>query len=229
MCLFLGTNHLLAPIDVKPVEKAAAIQIKPIRKKKITRKKESAKQAKPVSAYAHFFREKQILIKRSNPEVSFGEVSKIVASEWDSLSKEAKAVYKRKAHLEKSEYLKQLATFKANAVAGQLEIESIMINSNQNELVNKNKDSIKKEQQVDINCWSAPSLQPTEDWNVSSLPITITNCEPNAIHTNQLQNTHLYQPAIISVDYNYNQPNHDYSTNQASFDCGKNFANYPFK
>lgn len=47
---------------------------------------------RPVSAYALFFRDTQAAIKGQNPNASFGEVSKIVASMWDSLDTEAKNV-----------------------------------------------------------------------------------------------------------------------------------------
>jgi len=45
-----------------------------------------------VSAYALFFRDTQAAIKGQNPNASFGEVSKIVASMWDALDVEHKNV-----------------------------------------------------------------------------------------------------------------------------------------
>ncbi|XP_076309165.1 TOX high mobility group box family member 4-B-like [Tachypleus tridentatus] len=53
-----------------------------LRRKK---KKDPNEPQKPVSAYALFFRDTQAAIKGQNPNASFGEVSKIVASMWDSL------------------------------------------------------------------------------------------------------------------------------------------------
>ena len=47
---------------------------------------------RPVSAYALFFRDTQAAIKGQNPNASFGEVSKIVASMWDSLEEDQKNV-----------------------------------------------------------------------------------------------------------------------------------------
>lgn len=47
---------------------------------------------RPVSAYALFFRDTQAAIKGQNPNASFGEVSKIVASMWDALETEHKNV-----------------------------------------------------------------------------------------------------------------------------------------
>uniref|UniRef100_A0A2K5PIZ7 TOX high mobility group box family member 4 n=1 Tax=Cebus imitator TaxID=2715852 RepID=A0A2K5PIZ7_CEBIM len=71
------------------------------------------KQKKPVSAYALFFRA-QAAIKGQNPNATFGEVSKIVASMWDSLGEEQKQANKQKTEAAKKEYLKALAAYKDN-------------------------------------------------------------------------------------------------------------------
>ena len=47
---------------------------------------------RPISAYALFFRDTQAAIKGQNPSASFGEISKIVASMWDSLEEDHKNV-----------------------------------------------------------------------------------------------------------------------------------------
>ncbi|KAM4612111.1 TOX high mobility group box family member 4b isoform 2-T2 [Polymixia lowei] len=72
---------------------------------------------KPLSAYALFFRDTQAAIKGQNPNTTFGEVSKIVASMWDSLGEEQKQVYKRKNEAAKREYLKALAAYRAGQVS----------------------------------------------------------------------------------------------------------------
>ncbi|KFB39664.1 AGAP000281-PA-like protein [Anopheles sinensis] len=63
------------------------------KKPKVTKKKKKRdpnEPQKPVSAYALFFRDTQAAIKGQNPNASFGEVSKIVASMWDVLASEHK-------------------------------------------------------------------------------------------------------------------------------------------
>ncbi|XP_072297122.1 TOX high mobility group box family member 4-B isoform X2 [Eucyclogobius newberryi] len=86
------------------------------------------KPQKPVSAYALFFRDTQAAIKGQNPNASFGEVSKIVASMWDSLAEEQKQVYKKKTEMAKKGYLKALAAYKANqlsqCISEEMEAES---------------------------------------------------------------------------------------------------------
>lgn len=85
--------------------------------KKGRKKKDPNEPQKPVSAYALFFRDTQAAIKGQNPNASFGEVSKIVASMWDSLAEEQKQVYKRKTEAAKKDYLKALAAYKANQLS----------------------------------------------------------------------------------------------------------------
>lgn len=76
--------------------------------------------SKPVSAYALFFRDTQASIKAANPNATFGEISKIVASKWDMLNKQDKDVYKDRADQEKRNYLQNLASSKAKQVAAEI-------------------------------------------------------------------------------------------------------------
>ncbi|XP_038067675.1 TOX high mobility group box family member 4-B-like isoform X2 [Patiria miniata] len=94
-------------------------EIKETKKKppKRKRKKDPNEPQKPVSAYALFFRDTQAAIKGQNPNASFGEVSKIVASMWDSLGTEQKQAYKQRTETAKKEYLKKLAAYRASLVS----------------------------------------------------------------------------------------------------------------
>lgn len=76
---------------------------KPQKKKK---KKDPNEPTKPVSAYALFFRDTQAAIKGQNPNATFGDVSKIVASMWDGLGEEQKQVdtYHVNVHLDYGEF-----------------------------------------------------------------------------------------------------------------------------
>lgn len=77
-----------AALDNKVQANAAKKQ--KVQKKK--KKKDPNEPQKPVSAYALFFRDTQAAIKGQNPNASFGEVSKIVASMWDVLDTDSKNV-----------------------------------------------------------------------------------------------------------------------------------------
>lgn len=74
------------------------------------KKKDPNEPQKPVSAYALFFRDTQAAIKGQNPNATFGEVSKIVASMWDSLGEEQKQVRGRQRKL-KPRYLQSWKTW----------------------------------------------------------------------------------------------------------------------
>ena len=58
------------------------------KKGKMKKKKDPNEPWKPVSAYTLFLKDSRAAIKGQNPKATFGEVSKIVASMWDSLGEE---------------------------------------------------------------------------------------------------------------------------------------------
>ncbi|KAF7667512.1 hypothetical protein LDENG_00058980 [Lucifuga dentata] len=117
------SSYPLPPSSISPARRSGgkpatlAAAIGPAVGKKGRKKKDPNEPQKPVSAYALFFRDTQAAIKGQNPNASFGEVSKIVASMWDSLAEEQKQVYKRKTETAKKEYLKALAAYKANQLS----------------------------------------------------------------------------------------------------------------
>uniref|UniRef100_A0A3P8WIQ5 TOX high mobility group box family member 4 b n=1 Tax=Cynoglossus semilaevis TaxID=244447 RepID=A0A3P8WIQ5_CYNSE len=88
----------------------------------VRRKSDPKPPQKPVAAYALFFSDTQAAIKGQNPNATFAEVSKIVASMWDSLGEEQKQVYKRKNEAAKREYVKALSEYRASQ-ASQVPIE----------------------------------------------------------------------------------------------------------
>ncbi|XP_051553110.1 thymocyte selection-associated high mobility group box protein TOX-like isoform X1 [Myxocyprinus asiaticus] len=98
-------------------KRAASDMAKKPKTPKKKKKKDPNEPQKPVSAYALFFRDTQAAIKGQNPNATFGEVSKIVASMWDSLGEEQKQMYKKKTETAKKEYLKQLAAYRASLVS----------------------------------------------------------------------------------------------------------------
>lgn len=104
------------------------------RQKKVGKKRKDPNEPqKPVSAYALFFRDTQALIKGGNPNASFGEVSKIVASMWDQLDQDSKTAYKRRTEHAKKEYLKALAAYRASLLSSMSSTSS----SNNNNSCNK--------------------------------------------------------------------------------------------
>ena len=113
----------LASMELKKTHEDSYRPVPPIsqpKKSKSSRRKKKRdpnEPQKPVSAYALFFRDSQASIKGRNPNLSFGDVSKMVASLWDSLDSESKALYKKRTELAKKEYLRQLAAYRASLVS----------------------------------------------------------------------------------------------------------------
>lgn len=68
--------------------------------------------AKPLSAYALFFRDTVSAIKQQNPTCSFQELSKIVASMWEALDPQHKTDYNKKHELAKNDYIKQMRIYR---------------------------------------------------------------------------------------------------------------------
>lgn len=86
--------HLCVSLQISSEKRASAEMMKPKPKpQKKKKKKDPNEPQKPVSAYALFFRDTQAAIKGQNPNATFGDVSKIVASMWDSLGEEQKQVW----------------------------------------------------------------------------------------------------------------------------------------
>ncbi|XP_029310680.1 TOX high mobility group box family member 4b isoform X6 [Cottoperca gobio] len=108
-----GVISLDPSLSESPLSAPTASVPPAVRKKKNSNnKKDPNEPQKPVSAYALFFKDTQAAIKGQNPNATFGEVSKIVASMWDSLGEEQKQVYKRKNEAAKKDYLKALAEYR---------------------------------------------------------------------------------------------------------------------
>ncbi|XP_029437136.1 TOX high mobility group box family member 4 [Rhinatrema bivittatum] len=115
-----GSQHEEEAEEFRQITVPKVVAVETGRKQKTPKKKKKKdpnEPQKPVSAYALFFRDTQAAIKGQNPNATFGEVSKIVASMWDSLGEEQKQVYKRKTEAAKKDYQKALAEYKANQLS----------------------------------------------------------------------------------------------------------------
>ncbi|CAB4069858.1 unnamed protein product [Lepeophtheirus salmonis] len=77
------------------------------------RKKDPNAPTPPMSAYSFFFKEMQATVKAHNPEAKFGEVSKIVASMWDTLDEEAKSTYRRRNDEDKMRYKREMDDYQS--------------------------------------------------------------------------------------------------------------------
>ena len=78
------------------------------------KKKDPNAPAAPLTAYKFFFKETGQTVKNHNPAAKFGDVSRIVASMWERLSDDEKAIYRKLSEDDKIRYKKELQEYKRN-------------------------------------------------------------------------------------------------------------------
>lgn len=81
-------------------------------KRKKTKKEELQEPMKPLSPYTLYFRDTVSAIKQQNPNNSFKELTRIVASMWDVLDPLHKEVYVKKHQIAFTEYLNEMQIYR---------------------------------------------------------------------------------------------------------------------
>ncbi|KAH9450542.1 hypothetical protein MJO28_010015 [Puccinia striiformis f. sp. tritici] len=83
----------------------------PIKVKKVKKEKDPNAPKRPLSAYMFFSQDWRERIKTENPEVSFGEIGRLLGLKWKGLTDEEKKPYedmaardKKRHEAEKAEY-----------------------------------------------------------------------------------------------------------------------------
>lgn len=66
---------------------------------------------KPSSAYIFFSKEERINIKNKNPEMSFGDIAKLIGKNWKHISEKDKKKYIKMADDDKIRYNKQMEEY----------------------------------------------------------------------------------------------------------------------
>ncbi|POY70702.1 hypothetical protein BMF94_6285 [Rhodotorula taiwanensis] len=64
-----------------------------------------------LSAYMIFSQDKRAEVKEENPDVSFGELGKLLGAKWKSVTPEEKKIYEDKAAADKTRYEKEKAAY----------------------------------------------------------------------------------------------------------------------
>lgn len=74
-------------------------------KKRTTRRKKDPNAPKrALSAYMFFANENRDIVRAENPDVTFGQVGRILGERWKALSSEEKTPYEAKAEADKKRY-----------------------------------------------------------------------------------------------------------------------------
>ena len=76
------------------------------------RKKDPMAPKAPLNAYLLYFNEERSDMRQKNPGMSFGELTKIIATKWKDLSTDEKQRYINEAETDKERYSKEMADYK---------------------------------------------------------------------------------------------------------------------
>lgn len=96
------------------------------------KKKKKAKKDKNApkgfqTAYLLYSSDQRKALKEKNPELTIGEMSKMIGISWKTVSAEDKAVYEEKSKKDKQRYTEELATYKSSQgtpAAGKMDVEA---------------------------------------------------------------------------------------------------------
>ncbi|GJN93760.1 hypothetical protein Rhopal_006817-T1 [Rhodotorula paludigena] len=76
-------------------------------------KKDPNAPKRSLSAYMHFSQDQRATVKEENPDVTFGEIGKILGAKWKELPEDERAPYEEKAKADKARYEKEKAAYEA--------------------------------------------------------------------------------------------------------------------
>lgn len=76
------------------------------------RKKDPSAPKAPLNGYLVYFNEERSEMRQKNPNIGFGELTKIIAAKWKELPTDEKQKYINEAELDKERYIKEMADYK---------------------------------------------------------------------------------------------------------------------
>ncbi|GAA5891480.1 hypothetical protein JCM8208_007297 [Rhodotorula glutinis] len=74
-------------------------------------KKDPNAPKRPLSAYMHFSQDKRSEVKEENPDVTFGEIGKLLGAKWKEATDDEKKPYQAKAEADKERYEKEKSAY----------------------------------------------------------------------------------------------------------------------
>jgi hypothetical protein len=76
------------------------------------RKKDPLAPKAPLNGYLVYFNEERVNMRQKHPNMSFGELTKIIAIQWKELKQEDKQKYTDEAEADKERYIKEMESYK---------------------------------------------------------------------------------------------------------------------
>jgi len=98
----------------------------PVRKRRTKKAKDPNAPKRNVSAYMHYSSSARADVKKSQPELSFVEITKVVSARWNSLSDQERAVWNGKAAIDKERYKTEQARY-ASQVEESMKLQFLQI------------------------------------------------------------------------------------------------------
>eukprot|EP00270_Netrium_digitus_P012059 TRINITY_DN3888_c0_g1_i3.p1 TRINITY_DN3888_c0_g1~~TRINITY_DN3888_c0_g1_i3.p1 ORF type:complete len:112 (+),score=36.95 TRINITY_DN3888_c0_g1_i3:105-440(+) len=92
------------------VEKAA----KPAKEKGERKKKDPNAPKRPLAPFMFYCKEQREIVKADNPDVSFGDLGKMLGSNWSQLSEKEKKPYNKLAEDDKQRYKDEMEAYGAD-------------------------------------------------------------------------------------------------------------------
>ncbi|GAA5930695.1 non-histone chromosomal protein 6 [Sporobolomyces koalae] len=80
-------------------------------------KKDPNAPKRPLSAYMHFSQAKRAEVREENPDVSFGEIGRLLGAKWKEADAEERAPFEEKAKEDKARYEKEKADYEPSGDA----------------------------------------------------------------------------------------------------------------
>lgn len=96
------------------------------KKKKVKKAKDPNAPKRNISAFMHYSKDTREDVKARQPDLTFGEISKIVSANWKALTDQQRAVWDEKAAADKVRYQKELAEYQGSQSTDQDVVEAKM-------------------------------------------------------------------------------------------------------
>lgn len=80
------------------------------RKKSVNRDQTAPRQ--PLSGYVRFMNDRRETVRSENPNISFTEITRLLANEWNQLPQDQKQMYLDAAEQEREKYMQEMAAYK---------------------------------------------------------------------------------------------------------------------
>jgi hypothetical protein len=102
-----------------PAAAAPSLETNAEKKKKKKKAKDPNKPTQAKSAYMLYAASGRTTVREANPDLTFGEVTKVVAADWNAMSDENKSVWNRMAADDKERYQREMDAYKGSELETQ--------------------------------------------------------------------------------------------------------------